>query len=185
MANLRVLDAANTFLVIVDMQEAFRSAIGDWALITSNIAAAVSGFRLLEIPIIVSEQYPKGLGRTVEELLFTLPDDLGVIEKTTFSAGRSEAFNARIRELERRQVVLCGIETHVCVNQTAHDLLDQGFSVHLLLDCVGSRFEHDKKAGVKKMFSSGVVPSSLETALFELMRDSKHPRFKEIQALVK
>ncbi len=185
MANLRVPDAANTVLVIVDMQEAFRSAIGDWALITSNIATAVRGFRLLEIPIIVTEQYPKGLGRTVEELLLTLPDDLEVIEKSTFSSASSDLFNDKIRELDRKQIVLCGIETHVCVNQTAHELLEQGFSVHLLLDCVGSRYEHDKEAGIKKMLSSGVVPSSFEMALFELMRDSKHSKFKEIQALVK
>jgi nicotinamidase-related amidase len=83
------------------------------------------------------------------------------------------------------QVVVCGLETHICVNQTAHDLLDLGFDVHLLTDCVASRFEHDKLAGLEKMKASGVIMSSIEMALFELLRDSSHDKFKEIQQLIK
>ena len=81
--------------------------------------------------------------------------------------------------------MVCGLEAHVCVNQTAHDLLERGFQVHLLTDCVCSRFEVNKTAGMEKMFTNGVVPSSIEMALFELMRDAKHEHFKEIQALIK
>ena len=81
--------------------------------------------------------------------------------------------------------MLCGVEAHVCVNQTAHDLLDARYQVHVLTDCVASRFEHDRRAGIDKMLASGVVPSSMETALFEMMRDSRHERFKEIQAIIK
>lgn len=185
MENMRTLRADSCVLVIVDVQEAFRSVIGDFALIASNIARASRGFQILDVPMIVTEQYPAGLGRTAEEILLTLPDDFEPVEKTAFSACGSDAFRSRLAESGADQVILCGVETHVCVSQTAHDLLDQGLSVHLLTDCVGSRFEHDKRAGLKKMYGSGVVSSSVEMAVFEVMRDSKHPKFKEMQALIK
>lgn len=185
MPHPKILDIAKTTLAVVDVQEAFRSAIGDFALIVSRIAMAVRGFRILEVPIIVTEQYPKGLGRTAEEILLSLSDDFEFIEKTAFSSCGAVSFVEKLKENGTEQVVLCGFEAHVCVNQTAHDLLDAGFDVHLLTDSVGSRFEHDKRAGIEKMLSSGVVSSSVEMALFELMRDSKHGKFKEIQALIK
>jgi nicotinamidase-related amidase len=178
-----MLDIAETALLIVDVQEAFRSVVNDFSLVASRIATAAKGFQILELPIIVTEQYPKGLGRTAEEIQLSLPADIVSVEKTVFSAGKEPAV---LQALEgKKQIVLCGLETHICVNQTAHDLLDQGFEVHLLTDCVSSRFEHDKQAGLSKMFASGVVPSSIEMALFELMRDSTHATFKQIQELVK
>ena len=185
MANRRMIDASDGVLVIVDMQEAFRKAIPDHALITSRIAMAVRGFRILDVPVVVTEQYPKGLGRTVEELMLTLPDGFEPIEKSTFSALGEPAFADVLATAERKQIVLCGIETHVCVNQTAHDLLANGYEVHLLTDCVASRFEADKAAGLQKMIASGAVPSSVEMALFEAMRDSKHEKFREVQAQIK
>ncbi|MGQ0543268.1 MAG: isochorismatase family protein [Blastocatellia bacterium] len=183
--NSKLLDPRNSALIVIDAQEAFRGAIGDFALIALRIATAVRGFRILNIPIIVTEQYPKGLGRTAEEIIYSLSDDFEAIEKSEFSARQSPLFVERIKSLGTRQIVLCGVETHVCVSQTAHDLLEEGFEVHLMTDCVGSRFDYDKQAGLSKMFASSVIPSSVEMALFELMRDSKHPNFKEIQALVK
>ena len=185
MAHSRTIDRSKAALVVVDMQEAFRSVIGDFALIASRIPIAMRGFLTLDVPVIVTEQYPKGLGRTAEEILLTLPADFDVIEKTAFSSCGATTFNQNLRDAAVEQVVICGIEAHICVNQTTHDLLDQGFQVHVLTDCVGSRFEHDRQAGLAKMFSSGAVPSSIEMALFEMMRDSKHGKFREIQALVK
>lgn len=117
--------------------------------------------------------------------MLTLPAEFDFIEKTAFSSCGAREFVERLREGGVSQAVLCGLETHICVNQTAHDLLDNGFDVHLLTDAVGSRFEHDRLAGIAKMQASGVVLSSVEMALFELMRDSKHEKFKEIQAIVK
>ena len=185
MGHPRVLDASNAILVVVDVQEAFRKAIPEHALITSRIAMAVRGFRILEIPVVVTEQYPKGLGRTVEELMLTLPDDFEPIEKSTFSAFGDSAFVDVLDTAERKQIVICGVEAHVCVNQTAHDLLHNGYEVHLLTDCVASRFEADKNAGIQKMIASGAVPSSVEMALFEAMRDSRHEKFREVQAQIK
>jgi nicotinamidase-related amidase len=175
------LDISSCIVVIVDVQEAFRNAIPDFALIASRIALAGRAFSLLDVPIIVTEQYPQGLGRTAEEIVLSLPDETEYIEKSTFSALGLDAFAAKLKG----QVILCGVETHVCVMQTALDLIEQGIDVHLLTDCVASRFEHDKKAGLERMSAAGVVSSSTEMALFELMKTSKHEKFKEIQSLIK
>lgn len=185
MPHKNILDGTKSVLVIVDVQEAFRSVIGNFALIASNIARVSRGLQILDVPMIVTEQYPAGLGRTAEEIMLTLPDGFVPVEKTLFSAFGSSTFRERMGDLGVKQVILCGFETHVCVSQTAHDLVDQGLIVHFLNDCVGSRFEHDKQAGLQKMRSMGVISSSVEMALFEVMRDAKHPKFKEIQALIK
>ncbi|MCA1590127.1 MAG: isochorismatase family protein [Acidobacteria bacterium] len=185
MRDSNILDASKSTLVVVDMQEAFRSVIGDFALIASRIPLAVRGFATLGVPIIVTEQYPKGLGRTIEEITLSLPDGVEIIEKSAFSACGAEAFNDRLQKLGVGQVAICGIETHVCVNQTTHDLLERDYDVHVLTDCVGARFEHDQQAGLKKMFARGAVSSSVEMALFELMRDSGHEKFKEVQSLIR
>lgn len=185
MPHPNILNSHTTALVVVDIQEAFRSVIPDFAVVASRASIAVRGFQILDVPVVVTEQYPKGLGRTAEETLFVLPDDFEVFEKTAFSSCGAGPFVAKLEELSVQQIVLCGLETHVCVNQTAHDLLDRGFQVHILTDCVCSRFEHDKLAGLAKMQASGVISSSIEMALFELMRDAKHEHFKEIQNLIK
>jgi nicotinamidase-related amidase len=185
MPHPNALDKNKAVLVVIDFQEAFRKAIPDFAVVASKIAMVTRGFQILDVPIIVTEQYPKGLGRTAEEILLTLPPDFEAIEKTTFSSCGAQNFIERIQELNASQIVLCGVETHVCVNLTAHDLLSRGFQVHLLTDAVASRYAQDKQAGISKMQMSGVIPSSMEMSLFELMRDSKHEQFKEIQNLIK
>ncbi|HUR99406.1 MAG TPA: isochorismatase family protein [Pyrinomonadaceae bacterium] len=185
MPHPKVLDISKTGLLVVDVQEAFRAVIDDSAVIAHRIAKVVRGFQLLHRPVIVTEQYPKGLGRTAEEIRSVLPSDFEYVEKSTFSACGVSGFQDRLRKAGISQVVLCGLETHVCVNQTAHDLLNLGFDVHLLADCVASRTDENKRAGLAKMFASGVVRSSVEMALFEMMSDSKHHAFKEIQSLIK
>jgi nicotinamidase-related amidase len=184
MRHPKILDISQTALVVIDLQEAFRSAIPEFPQVVSRAAMAARGFQILNVPTIVTEQYPKGLGRTAEEILFSLPDDFEVIEKITFSSC-IDAFVAKLNEHGAKQVVLCGLETHICVNQTAHDLLANGFEVHVLTDAVGSRYKEDREAGLTKMFQSGVVPATVEMSLFELMRDAEHGQFKEIQSLIK
>ena len=185
MRHPKILNKENTALVVVDVQEAFRFPINDFAQIASRISVAVRGFQILNLPIIITEQYPKGLGRTAEEILFSLPPEFEFIEKTAFSSCGASLFMEKLRETGANQIVLCGLETHICVNQTAHDLLNENFQVHILEDCVGSRFSRDKETALRKMEMNGVVPSCVEMALFEAMRDSKHEQFKEIQNLVK
>ncbi len=185
MAHPKILDKDKTALVVVDLQEAFRSPINDFAAIVSRVSIAARGFQILNLPVIVTEQYPKGLGKTAEEILFSLPPEFEIIEKTAFSSCGSAVFMEKLSATGAKQIVLCGLETHICVNQTAHDLLNEGFEVHVLTDCVGSRFTTDKETALKKMQMSGAVPSTLEMMLFELLRDARHEHFKEIQNLVK
>jgi len=185
MSHPKILDRNKTALVVVDMQEAFRSAIPEFPQIASRISIAVRGFQILNLPIIVTEQYPKGLGRTAEEILFSMPAEFEFIEKTTFSSCGTQSFIEKLQATEASQIVLCGLESHICVNQTAHDLLDKNFEVHILIDCVGSRFTQDKEAALRKMQMNGAVPSTIEMALFELLGDARHEQFKEIQNLIK
>jgi nicotinamidase-related amidase len=172
-------------LVVIDVQEAFRQAIPDFSEIAANIALMLRGAQLLGVPVLVTEQYPRGLGPTAEEIRLSWPDAQEVIEKTAFSSCGAAAFRQRLTDLEATQIIVCGIEAHICVNQTVHDLLDEGYRVHLLTDCISARFAHNKAAGLAKMQQSGALPSSVEMVLFELMRDARHEQFKEIQKLVK
>ncbi len=185
MPHPRILVASKAALIVVDVQEAFRNVIADFESVVARISIAVRGFQILDRPVFVTEQYPRGLGRTAKEITALLPPDFEYIEKTAFSSCGASAFVDGLRSAGVTQAVVCGLETHVCVNQTAHDLLNGGFDVHLLKDCVASRSGRDKKIGLAKMFGSGVVPSSAEMALFEMMRDATHEKFKEVQKLVK
>lgn len=185
MSHPKILDKNKCALVIVDFQEAFREMIPDFAEISANITKIGTGFRILNLPIIVTEQYPKGLGNTAEEILKILPTHFHCIEKTAFSSCGASAFIEKLDATNTKQVLLCGLETHICVNQTAHDLLNEGYDVHILVDAVGSRSPINKEIGLSKMKINGVVPTCVEMALFELMRDSKHEHFKEIQSLIK
>ena len=180
-----VLDISKAGLLVIDVQEAFRNVVSEFGALATRAAIAIQGFTILERPVFVTEQYPKGLGRTANEIRDVLPDDFEYIEKTAFSSCGAQTLTDRFRSSGISQVVICGLETHVCVNQTAHDLLNLGFDVHLLIDCVASRFESDKRAGLAKMSASGVIPSSVEMSLFEMMRDATHEKFKAIQGLVK
>jgi nicotinamidase-related amidase len=185
MQHQNTLELARTALAIIDMQEAFRNTIPDFTAIAQRIGIMVQGASILNVPILVTEQYPKGLGHTAPEILSVLPASVEIIEKTTFSSCGAQPFHAKLKELETRHVIVCGIEAHICVNQTVHDLLAEKFQVHLLTDCVSSRKLPDRRAATRKMQMSGAIFSTVEMALFELMRDSRHEQFKAIQRLVK
>jgi nicotinamidase-related amidase len=185
MLHQNTLELTQSALAIIDMQEAFRGRLSDFAKIAERIALLVRAARLLRLPIIVTEQYPKGLGHTAGEILAVLPDSLAIIEKTTFSSCGVKQFQSQLEQARAKQILVCGIEAHICVNQTVHDLLARGFQVHLLTDCVGSRNVNDRKTASRKMQGSGAILCSVEMALFELMRDAKHEQFKAIQGLIK
>jgi nicotinamidase-related amidase len=171
-------------LLIIDMQEAFRASIPDFDQITRRTVIAVAGAKLLNLPIIVTEQYPKGLGHTVAEIANVLPE-IEIKEKTAFSSCGAAGFLSDIESRSINQVLVAGIEAHICVNQTVHGLLASNIQVHILVDCISARKEQDKQAAFRKMELSGALPSSVEMALFELMRDARHEQFKAIQGLVK
>jgi nicotinamidase-related amidase len=185
MRHEHTLDAAQTTLVVIDMQESFRSVISDFAETAARVALVAHAVQLLGVPVIVTEQYPKGLGHTAGEISAVLPAGSEPIEKTAFSSCGAREFVARLESTGARQILVCGIEAHICVNQTTHDLLARGFQVHLLTDCVTARAAHNKYIGIGKMRASGALPSSTELALFELMRDARHEQFKAVQKLIK
>lgn len=170
--------------MVVDVQEAFRKAIPDFPLLASRAATAVRGFALLGRPVVITEQYPKGLGRTAEEIRMTLDDDFHFVEKSEFSGCLATVVDD-LRGRGVSQVCVCGIEAHICVNQTVHGLLDAGFEVHVLADAVASRTDENRAIALAKMSSSGAVLSSVEMALFEMLGDSRHERFREVQDLIK
>ena len=177
------LDRSRAALVVVDVQEAFRPAVLDFEQVARNVAILARAARILELPTLVTEQYPKGLGHTVPEVSEHL--DVTPIEKVAFSAVDADGFAGALHAAERDQVLLCGIETHVCVNQTVLDLLDEDVEVHVATDAVGSRTDANREAGLAKMERSGAVATSVETALFELLGRAGTPEFKEVQALIK
>jgi nicotinamidase-related amidase len=173
---VRTLDRDRTALVVVDVQEAFRPAVPDFDRVVQNTRRLMDGAKILGVPVVVTEQYPKGLGRTVDEL-----GEVEPIEKSCFSAARADGFDLDGRE----QALVCGIETHVCVSQTAHDLLERGVEVHVASDAVSSRTPENKEVGLHKMEQSGAIVTSVETALFELLGVAGTDEFKQVQGLVK
>jgi nicotinamidase-related amidase len=175
------LDRDRAALVVVDVQEAFRPALPDFEGVAKSVGKLVQGAEAMSVPIVVTEQYPQGLGETVPEVAEHLPEDLEVVEKVCFSAAQADGFDLGGRD----QALVCGIETHVCVNQTVLDLLDQGVEVHVAGDAVGSRTDQNRELGLHKAERAGAVLTSVETALFELLRGSDAPEFKQVQALVK
>ena len=175
------LDRERTALVVVDVQEAFRKAIPDFERVAEASATLVEGADALGLPILVTEQYPKGLGSTVPEVADHLPDSVQPVEKVRFSAAEADDFDLG----GRGQALVCGIETHVCVNQTVLDLIDDGVEVHVAGDAVGSRTSENRELGLHKAEQAGAVLTSVETALFELLGGSDAPEFKQVQELVK
>jgi len=185
MQHPNILELSRSALLIIDVQEAFRTSIKNFEKLAARIAIATQGAQLLNLPIIVTEQYPKGLGHTAAEITEVLPVGTHVLEKTSFSSCGAQQFFPKLQEHETKHVIVAGMEAHICVNQTVHDLLAAGLHVHLLTDCITSRRKSDRKTGLMKMQASGAILSSVEMALFELIRDSRHEQFKAVQGLIK
>jgi nicotinamidase-related amidase len=163
-------------VVVIDVQEGFRPYPA-FERVASSTAKVLEAARILEVPALVSEQYPRGLGPTAPEVGVA---DEPRLEKVVFSAARAEGFDLQ----GRPQAVVCGIETHVCVSQTVHDLIADGVEVHVLADAVGSRHDLDHERALERMERAGAVVSSVEAALFELLERAGTPEFKAVQKLI-
>jgi len=181
----RLLRPETSCLLVVDIQEKFVPVIHEYDRVIANTRILLKAAGLLEVPVIVSEQYPKGLGHTVAELVDAFPLKTEVHDKTAFGCLEDAALRERLDALGRKQVVVAGIEAHVCVNQTVNQLLGAGYEVHLVEDALGSRIPESREIAVRKMVSCGAIASCVEMALFEWLGDAKHPRFKDVQALIK
>lgn len=179
------LSREHAALAVIDMQDAFRTVIPDFAEVAARIGKAVQGARLLEVPVIVTEQYPRGLKHTAEEIAAHLGPESSAIEKMCFSSCAADGFASRLAGGRVKQVIVCGIEAHICVAQTVLDLLSEGFEVHLLVDCITSRKPESKQVALNRLTQAGAVQSNLEMALFEMMKTADSPQFKAVQKLIK
>jgi len=179
-----ILDRQRSGLLVVDVQERLWTVMRERQRLAERIAVAGRGCRLLGVPVFLTEQYPQGLGPTIAPVRSAL-DDIVPLVKMTFSCCGLAELPALLRKKGVGQVILAGIEAHVCVLQTALDLIDDGFQVHLLADAVSSRYSIDEETALRRLSREGVVLSTVETALFELLTTAQDPEFKEISKLIK
>lgn len=180
-----LLNPDDTMLLIIDIQEKLLPAQFNKELVLKNALSLVKACQELEIPVLVSEQYPRGLGSTVPELKEVLPENTAYFEKVNFGCCNESGFNDLLKSFNKKQILVCGMESHVCVHQTVYDLIQHGYEVHLIQDAIGSRKEYEYKVGLDRMIASGAIPSCTEMAIFELLQCAKNPKFKQVQALIK
>jgi nicotinamidase-related amidase len=175
----------NTLLVCIDLQERLIPAMHSGTSAVTEAAKLVKGFIAIGCPVIVTQQYTKGLGDSVSEIKEAF-DNFSHIEKSSFSAMGEPDFVNALEQTGRKTVVICGVESHVCVMQSALDMLAAGYEVFLAADAVSSRKKIDMDTAVKRMLHTGIMPATVESVLFELLEnDSKSETFKTISRLVK
>lgn len=179
------LESSQTALIVVDVQDKLISAMDQelYQQLLQNVPLLIEGFKALGLPIIATEQYSKGLGHTITELQSAT--EQYCIEKLTFSCCGDAGFVSALRKTSARQVLVVGMETHVCVLQTVIDLLDQGYGVHLVRDAVSSRFASDYANALELAAAAGAVLTTTETALFQLVKEAGNDNFKAISKLVR
>lgn len=177
----------NVGLVVVDVQEKFATAIPGFEEMVRNITTLIKGFQEFNLPVVVTEQYPKGLGRTVSTISDCLlpSDGSNAIEKMTFSAMQTPRFIDRIAAIGVKSFVVCGIETHICVHQTVSDLIHFGYGVWVPWDAVGSRNPRNREIAIERMEKAGAIPTSTEMILFEMAMRAGTESFKKIQGWIK
>lgn len=179
--------AEHSQLLIIDIQERLAGAMPDKVLdkVLRNTGVLIHAARELAIPVTRSEQYPRGLGDTVSAIASALDDTVARIEKTCFSCFGADGFNALLHSRQKPQIVLTGIETHICVLQTALQLHQQGYAVYVVEDAVCSRHKQHHQNAITRLRQHGVIISNVESVLFEWLRDASHPAFKSLAKLIK
>jgi nicotinamidase-related amidase len=173
-----------TVLVIIDIQGNLAQAMFDKENLFTNTIKLIKGFKVLNLPVIVTEQIPQKLGQTIPQIAVEL-DGIKPIAKESFSCWADANFRQHLETLNRRHIVLLGIETHVCVYQTALDLIPNGYNVHLVADAVSSRTLENRKTGIDAIKNAGANITSTEMVLFELLRTAADPKAKELFKIVK
>ena len=179
-----MLEKGNCCLVIVDVQGKLAQLMFEKDKLFKNIQILIKASKILSIPILWCQQQPKAIGVTVPEISNLLTDEKP-IDKACFSCCGCEEFNKRLAQTGAKQILLCGIEAHVCIYQTARELSACGKEVHLIADAVSSRTSENKTIAIQRMTAEGVKISSTEMALFEFIRTAEHPQFKQIVSLIK
>jgi nicotinamidase-related amidase len=185
MATRLRLDRKNTAILVIDVQSRLTPAMppDTLARVVKYARALIGAGKELGIPVLGTEQYPKGLGPLIPELRELLPSP--PLVKMHFSCGADPAFSAALEKLGRRQIVVCGMEAHVCVFQTVRDLVAQGYEVHLCADAVSSRFEVHRTSGIELCREAGAVITNAESVIFDLLHVAGTDEFKRVSQLVK
>lgn len=181
-----------TLLIAIDFQEKLMPVINEKEALEAAMVKLVKGCRVMDVPILVTQQYTKGLGATIPSIDTALTEEIAgkkamyePFEKTSFSAMRQADFVAEVKKQGRKTILMTGIESHICVEQTVIDLLDNGYNVFVVGDCISSRKAMDKEYAQLRMIAAGAVFTSMESILFELCGGAKEPGFKEISAIIK
>ena len=182
---MTILNAENSLVLIIDIQEKLLNAVFDKILVEKKSEIIAKAANILNIPVIVTEQYPKGLGATVGTIKECLAEDTKYFEKTAFSALDSTDIKEAIKKVDKKQIILFGIETHICVSQTANALIEEGYDVYIIRDACGSRAEMEYSAGLARMKENGAHIITAEIAVFEWLKGAGNPKFKEVQSLIK
>ena len=177
------LDRRNAAVVVIDIQERLVPVMWNFAPVEKYAKAMIQAGRELGLPVLCTEQYPKGLGATLPSIRELLPSP--PLVKMHFSCGADPGFTKALADTGRRQVVVVGMESHVCVFQTCRDLVDQGYEVFLCADAVTSRMEEHRRVALEQMRAFGVVITSAETVIFDLLREAGTPEFKRVSPFVK
>ena len=179
------LERNRSALVVIDMQERFRDIVSEMASAVAGCSRLIRFCERLDIPILVTEHYPGGLGRTLPELAELLPETAGRLEKIAFSCFGDEGFRRTVKEIGRDQWLLCGIESHVCVYQTAFDLIRDGKQVAVAADAVSSRRARDRDAGLDRMRELDAQIMNVEMMLFEILKQAKTDDFRRVADILK
>ena len=179
-----MLDLKSCALIVVDVQGKLARLMYDKEKLFKNIQILIKAANILSIQIIWCQQVPESLGQTIPEIAELL-SGVEPIDKSSFSCCDDEQFNVKLNKLNVNQVLICGIETHICIYQTVCDLLRKGFYVNVIADAVSSRTLENKMTALERIVSEGAKVSSVEMSLFELLKTAKHPNFKEIAKLIK
>jgi nicotinamidase-related amidase len=185
--SIPILERSTSLLVVVDVQERMMKAMPELVARATidNVLRLVRGARVLDVPVVVTEQYPKGLGHTLPEVAEAVDSEEPPIEKVEFSCELNRGYRDCLERFNRRQVVLCGVEAHVCVLQTALDALHRQREVFVAADATCSRRSENHAYSMEHLRQAGAVPTPTESVLFSWMRRAEGPEFKEISRLVK
>jgi nicotinamidase-related amidase len=179
-----MLEIENCCLVVVDVQGKLAQLMHGKQALFENIQILIKAAKILDIPILWCQQCPDSLGPTISEIAELLTDN-EPINKASFSCCGEDAFNTKLQALNRRQILLCGIEAHVCIYQTAVDLLHKGYEANVIADAISSRTLDNKNIAISRMAAEGIKVSSTEMVLFELLKTAEHPHFSQIAKLIK
>ena len=181
---MSLITKEDTLLIVIDFQEKLMPAMHDKEELEDRTVRLIKGTEALGIPKIVTQQYTRGIGNTIPSISEAL-GEFTPIDKTSFSCLGNEDFAEQLREYGRKNIVICGIEAHICVLQTALQLMEEGYRVYVAADCISSRNINDKLWGAERMERAGAVITTYEAVLYEILGDAKAEGFKAVSAIVK